>query len=178
MKFPANSAARRPKARRRRRFATGGRQGRRRHRRRGRHRLGSVPPSVAAGARVVCADIDLDAVRSLAASLGDAAIAVRCDVSRAEDAEAASRAAQEAFGSLTGLVNNAAAFVRDATVETIAIDDWRRTIDVNITGAMLMSRFAVPRMRQAGGGSIIHMASQLGHVGKAAVPGIARPRQG
>ena len=38
---------------------------------------------------------------------------------------------------------------------------------MNVTGPMLMSRFAIPAMRAAGGGSIIHMASQLGHVGRA-----------
>lgn len=114
----------------------------------------------------MCADIDLDAARALAESLGSAAMALRCDVSCESDAHKASLAAVEVFGALHGLVNNAAAFIPDATVETIAVEEWTRTLAVNLTGAMLMSRYAVPFMRR-NGGSIVHVASQLGHVGKA-----------
>jgi NAD(P)-dependent dehydrogenase (short-subunit alcohol dehydrogenase family) len=63
-------------------------------------------------------------------------------------------------------VNNAAIWIPDTTVETVSLDDWNRTIAVNLTGAVLMSKYAIPLMRKQGV-SIIHMASQLGHVGKA-----------
>ena len=97
----------------------------------------------------------------------DAGLALRCDVSDPAQAKAAVAATVARFGALHILVNNAAAFVPDATAETIPLEDWHRSMAVNLTGPMLMSRYAIPAMRAAGGGSIIHMASQLGHVGRA-----------
>jgi NAD(P)-dependent dehydrogenase (short-subunit alcohol dehydrogenase family) len=120
---------------------------------------------VAAGARVVCADVDFDTVRELAGSFGNSAVAVRCDVASDDDARRAAEAAMQSFGALHALVNNAATFIPDCTVETVSLEDWTRTLQVNLTGAMLMSRHAVPRIRRQGG-SIVHVASQLGHVAK------------
>ena len=81
-------------------------------------------------------------------------------------AEAAVGRAVAEYGALHILVNDAAYFTTPATIEDIPIDEWRRSIDVNLTGPFLMSRVAVPAIRNAGGGSIIHIASQLGSVGK------------
>lgn len=91
---------------------------------------------------------------------------LRCDVADPAQAEASVAAVVARFGALHILVNNAACFVPDATAETIPLEDWHRSMAVNLTGPMLMSRYAIPAMRAAGGGSIIHMASQLGHVGR------------
>jgi NAD(P)-dependent dehydrogenase (short-subunit alcohol dehydrogenase family) len=96
----------------------------------------------------------------------EAELALHCDVSDPAQAEAAVAATVAKFGALHILVNNAAAFVPDNTAETIPLEDWNRAMAVNLTGPMLMSRYAIPAMRAAGGGSIIHMASQLGHVGR------------
>ena len=68
------------------------------------------------------------------------------------------------FGKLNIPMNNAAYFIGKVTVEDVDIAEWRRAIDVNLTGPMLASKFAIPAMRDAGGGSIIHVASQLGSV--------------
>ena len=46
----------------------------------------------------------------------------------------------------------------------LALSDWNREIAVSLTGAFLMSKFAVPPIAAAGGGSIVHVASQFGHV--------------
>jgi NAD(P)-dependent dehydrogenase (short-subunit alcohol dehydrogenase family) len=119
------------------------------------------------GASVACADIDLGRAEETALEIGGAALALACDVADPEQADAAVAVTAERFGALHVLVNNAAAFIADATAETIPLRDWDRTLAVNLTGPMLMSRAAIPRMRAAGGGSIIHMASQLGHVGRA-----------
>ena len=54
----------------------------------------------------------------------------------------------------------------DGTVVTLALDDWNREIAVSLTGAFLMSKFAVPHMLGKGG-SIVHVASQFGTVGVA-----------
>ena len=45
------------------------------------------------------------------------------------------------------------------------LDEWNKAIAVNLTGAFVMCKYAVPEMRRAGGGSIINIASQLGHLG-------------
>jgi NAD(P)-dependent dehydrogenase (short-subunit alcohol dehydrogenase family) len=122
----------------------------------------------AEGARVVVADVDAARAETVAAGIGGAtALALACDVADPARAEAAAAAAVDRFGGLHVLVNNAAAFTADATAETIALAEWDRTLAVNLTGPMLMSRAAIPRMRATGGGSIVHMASQLGHVGRA-----------
>lgn len=127
------------------------------------------------GAEVVVTDIDAARAAAVAAGIGGASLSLGCDVADPAQAEAAVAAAVARFGALHVLVNNAAAFTADATAETIPLEAWERTLAVNVTGPMLMSRFAIPAMRAAraeggakgrGGGSIIHMASQLGHVGR------------
>lgn len=116
-----------------------------------------------AGARVVGMDL---------AAQPDAPhmLAVAGDVARAEDCEAAVARAVGTFGGLHILVNNAAAPPGYGSVEEIPLETWDRVLAVNLTGAMLMSRFAVPAIAAAGGGSIIHVASQLGRVGVARNP--------
>ena len=120
------------------------------------------------GANVICADVDLhgcDETVHLAQADGRV-LSVLCDVSAAAQAEASVNLAQQRFGALHVLVNNAAAFVPYATVVELDEADWSRSLAVNLTGAFLMSKFAVPLIAASGGGSIIHMASQLGQVGK------------
>jgi NAD(P)-dependent dehydrogenase (short-subunit alcohol dehydrogenase family) len=107
----------------------------------------------AAGARVVGMDL-----------------ATGGDVTRADHCEAAVTQAVRTHGGLHVLVNNAAAPPAYGTVAEFDLDAWQRVLAVNLTGAMLMSRFAVPAIAASGGGSIIHMASQLGRVGVARNP--------
>lgn len=123
----------------------------------------------AAGAQVVCADIDEDAAERVAAEIGarkGAAIAVCCDVAKADDAAAAVRIAVERFGSLRILVNNAAAFQQFGRVIETSEADWQRLFSVNVGGVFLMSRAAIPAIRATGGGVVVNIASQLGHVAK------------
>jgi NAD(P)-dependent dehydrogenase (short-subunit alcohol dehydrogenase family) len=117
------------------------------------------------GAKVVCADVDLPGAAETAKEFDDRAVAAACDVSIPENAERAVKLAVDRFGALHVLVNNAAIFTPHATVERMDLAEWNRALAVNLTGAMLMSRYAVPAMRRQGG-SIIHIASQLGHVGR------------
>src|SRR5205085_5860999 len=63
------------------------------------------------------------------------------------------------------LVNTAAMRNPPATVTELDLSAWNRVFAVNVGGAFLMSRWAIPHMAAAGGGSIIHIASQLGTVG-------------
>ena len=121
-----------------------------------------------AGAAVMSLDINADAAEETArmiASAGGRAQARPCDVSLEADTRAAAEAAQSAFGAIHVLVNAAATDDPNGTVLDISPADWTRVFAVNVMGAYLMSRAVLPAMVAAGGGSIIHIASQLGRVG-------------
>jgi NAD(P)-dependent dehydrogenase (short-subunit alcohol dehydrogenase family) len=119
---------------------------------------------IAEGATVVCADLDPEAAARTARELGPAALQARCDVTDLPSASAAVQLARSRFGRLDGYVHNAAAPWHDGSVEDLDPAHWHQEIDVSLTGAFLMSRFVVPAMRESGGGSIVLVASQLGHV--------------
>ena len=127
----------------------------------------------AAGAAVVCADLDGAGAGATAAAIeaaGGRALARRSDVTRAADAEADVAAAVAAFGGLDVLVFGAATHEPTATVLELSEADWNRTLAVNLTGAFLVSRAALPALRTRGGGSVIFIAPQLGRVGSAGRP--------
>lgn len=116
------------------------------------------------GAKLVCADHNAQAVKALAATLEPDAIAVECDVTDIEATRQAVETARQAFGRLDGLVHNAAAPSTDGTVADLDPAAWRLEIDVSLTGAFLMSKFAVPLMISGGGGSIVFIGSQFARV--------------
>jgi NAD(P)-dependent dehydrogenase (short-subunit alcohol dehydrogenase family) len=123
----------------------------------------------AEGARVACADVTVELAREAAASIDggeDETIGVQCDVGSAQSAAASIVAVEAHFGRLHILVNNAAVVSPYQPVDALDEAAWRRALDVNLTGAFLMSKFAVPALIRAGSGAIIHVASQMGHVGK------------
>jgi NAD(P)-dependent dehydrogenase (short-subunit alcohol dehydrogenase family) len=120
------------------------------------------------GSKIIAADINLaqaEAVARNCVELGGQAIAVEMDVSNAASVQAGVKKAAGAFGGLTILVNVAATVVADGTVETLSLEDWNRALAINLTGAFLTCKFAVPEIRRAGGGAIVNIASQLGHMG-------------
>jgi len=118
-----------------------------------------------AGARVACLDLDLESAEETARLAGQGALALRCDVSSESDTKAAVERVVQAFGGLHVLVNGAAVTDPAATVVELDLAAWNRVFATNVGGAFLMSRWAIPHMIAAGGGSIIHVASQLGSVG-------------
>ena len=113
-----------------------------------------------AGARVACLDLDLKNIHE-----AENFLAIRCDVASESDTFKAVEQAAKTFGGLHVLVNAAA--MRDPTATVLELDlaAWNRVFAVNVGGAFLMSKWVVPHMARAGGGSIIHIASQLGTVG-------------
>lgn len=121
----------------------------------------------AEGGKVVCADRDKPAVEALAAELGVDGYAVECDVADIEAARQAVEAARRRFGRLDGLVHNAAAPSADGTVSDLDPALWRLEIDVSLTGAFLLGKFAVPLMAASGGGSIVLIGSQFARVATA-----------
>jgi NAD(P)-dependent dehydrogenase (short-subunit alcohol dehydrogenase family) len=119
---------------------------------------------VAEGARIVCADYDAAAATALADECGPSAVACRCDVTEIDSARSAVEIARERFD---GLVYNAAAPSTDTTVVDLDEKSWRYQIDVILTGAFLVSKFAVPLIAASGGGSVVLISSQLGRVATA-----------
>jgi NAD(P)-dependent dehydrogenase (short-subunit alcohol dehydrogenase family) len=126
-----------------------------------------------AEANVACIDINANAAEATAAAAtneGVKARAVRCDVADEADVKAAAEAILLEFPAIHILVNGAAGYDPNGTVLDLTLSDWSRVFAVNVGGAFLMSRAILPAMIAAGGGSIIHIASQLGSV---AAPGRA-----
>ena len=123
-----------------------------------------------AGAAVALADIDRDrAERSATAAraAGGQAIAIALDVTKSSSCKAAVEATVAAFGGLRVMINNAADLSTRATVVDLAEEDWNRQMAINLTGPFLMAKHAIPAIKAAGGGVVINVASQLGHVGQA-----------
>jgi NAD(P)-dependent dehydrogenase (short-subunit alcohol dehydrogenase family) len=118
----------------------------------------------AAGAKVACLDIDRAAAEKAAAECGTNALALRCDVSSESETKAAAATTISRFRAVHILINAAATDDRNGTILDISADEWSRVLAVNVTGAFLMSRAILPTMIASGGGSIIHIASQLGRV--------------
>ena len=120
---------------------------------------------VAEGARVVLGDLDPDAATAAAERLGaDTAVSVRADVTRADDIDALLAAAQQRFGSLDVMVNNAG-ITRDATLRTMTEDQFDQVISVHLKGTWNGLRAATPIMRENRSGAIINMSSLSGKVG-------------
>lgn len=117
---------------------------------------------VAAGATVAVNDIDQVGALGTAAELGAAARPYPADVS---DAEAVQRLIERVAAELGGLhilVNNAGIEPKAPILE-LSLEDWRRTLEVNLSAAFYTSRIAGRLMRAAGGGVIVNIASIAGH---------------
>jgi NAD(P)-dependent dehydrogenase (short-subunit alcohol dehydrogenase family) len=120
-----------------------------------------------AGAAIGCLDIAVDGAQAVAQRIvaaGGRALAVTCDVSDETATHAAARSVIEAWGAVHILLNAAAVYDPNGSVLDVSPSEWDRVFAVNVRGAYLMSRAMLPAMIAAGGGSIIHIASQLGSV--------------
>ena len=141
----------------------------------------------AAGARIVAADLnDCSATVDAVHAEGGQAIGVGLDVRAGPSALEMADAATRAFGSIDALVNNAALYgaLRGGRFDLIAEADWDAAMTVNVKGIWNCCKAVVPAMRQAGGGSIVNLASLAATYGmpfalhyttsKAAVIGVTR----
>ena len=127
----------------------------------------------AAGAAVTCADIEEPGAKTTAADVeaaGGQALPVRLDVTDGASCRAAVAATVARFGGLDVLMYGAADNDPAATVLEMDEATWDRTVRINLTGAFLMVKAALPPMIARGGGSVILIASQLARVGAAARP--------
>lgn len=121
----------------------------------------TVEGFASAGARVVIADVADEIGTSLAASLvarGHSASFLHCDVSSEDDVEAVFRFAETTYGPIDIVYANAGIeWTKD--VRNTSLAEWRRVIDVNLTGVFLLARAAMIRMCEASRGSIIVTSS-------------------
>lgn len=109
---------------------------------------------------------DVDAQRLKAQSIVDQQVAFsKADVADPADVETLFRRVSEQLGGLDILVNNAAITGPFGPVESLAPEDWARTIAVNLVSQFHCVKFAVPLLRAAGGGSIVNMSSVAGRLG-------------
>lgn len=119
------------------------------------------------GAKVVFGDILDEEGRKVEAeihALGGEAAYVHLDVTSEADWRAAVETAVRRFGQLNVLVNNAGIIIRKGIEDTTG-EDWDRTMAINVKGVFLGTKYAIPAMRRAGGGSIINISSVAGLVG-------------
>ncbi|GAA3551710.1 SDR family NAD(P)-dependent oxidoreductase [Amycolatopsis ultiminotia] len=117
-----------------------------------------------AGLAVAVLDANRDAAEKTAAELlGDAA-AFTVDVTDEAQVARVVGAATERFGGPAVLVNAAGIIVRKTLLES-TVEEWRRVLDVNLTGYFILLRQVVPLMAAGGGGSIVQIASIAGHTG-------------
>jgi NAD(P)-dependent dehydrogenase (short-subunit alcohol dehydrogenase family) len=113
------------------------------------------------GAKLVLADIDAENGERVAAAVREAggeAIFVRTDVAIEEEIGELVASTVREFGELNVLVNNAG-IIDFQPLESLDRDRWDRVIAVNLRGAALCAKHAVPHMREAGGGAIVNIAS-------------------
>lgn len=128
------------------------------------------------GASLVIVDINDEAGRetaSLIETQGGRATYVRADVSQAADCEGMVQAAEETYGKLNVLFNNAGiSHIHDDDAVNTEEDVWDLTMAVNLKGVFLGCKYGIPALRRAGGGSIINTASFVALLG-AATPQLA-----
>lgn len=121
---------------------------------------GIVRSLLARGAKVAAVDIDGEACAFLAKELASPRLlTVVVDVADENSVRRCLEETRQRFGSLTGLVNNAAlAHAHSGPLETLSLEDWNRVLAVNLTGAFLVTREALPLLRVAGG-AVVNIAS-------------------
>ena len=110
------------------------------------------------------ADVRIELAQRVAEALGDSVIALELDVTDEQSWNLALGACEEAFGSVSVLVNNAG-LAEGAAIDDTTLESYRRVTEVNQTGVFLGMKSVIPAMKRAGHGSIINMSSNDGLVG-------------
>jgi NAD(P)-dependent dehydrogenase (short-subunit alcohol dehydrogenase family) len=133
------------------------------------------------GAKVVVADYDQASgervVKEIQAAGGEAMF-IDVDVSKPDQVENMVAKTVEAYGKLDVAVNNAGIGGPPANVGEYPIDGWKNVISINLDGVFYGMRYQIPAMLEAGGGSIINVASILGSVGFATAPAYVAAKHG
>jgi 3alpha(or 20beta)-hydroxysteroid dehydrogenase len=117
----------------------------------------------AEGAQVAIGDVLEAEGAALAEELAGAARFVALDVTDEGSWQAAVRVTEDAFGPISVLINNAGVLAIEPIAE-LALEEWRRVIDTNLTGAFLGMKTVHPSMRRAGGGAIVNVSSMAAYI--------------
>jgi 3-oxoacyl-[acyl-carrier protein] reductase len=123
----------------------------------------------ALGAQVAVCDVNLEGAQALAVELsraGPRARAYACNVADAQSADACVEEVLKDFGRLDVLVNNAG-ITRDGLLMRMTDDQWRKVLEVNLTGTFHMTRAVARPMLKARSGAIVNVASVVGVIGNA-----------
>ena len=116
------------------------------------------------GARVALADLDEQAAQGVAGEIEGETLVRQTNVTRAEEVEALVRSVVEEWGGLDVMVNNAGVGIAATTPKT-AEEDWDMVLDVCLKGTFFGMKYAIPAIRDSGGGSVINMSSIAALVG-------------
>jgi NAD(P)-dependent dehydrogenase (short-subunit alcohol dehydrogenase family) len=121
---------------------------------------------IARGARVHICDVSDDFLAEFRSAHRDSD-ATKADVASEADVSRLFAEVESSLGGLDVLVNNAGVAGPTGGVEDIRPEEWRRTIDVCLTGQFLCAHHAVPMLKSAGGGAIVNLSSAAGRFGYA-----------
>ena len=117
----------------------------------------------AQGARVALVARTADAIADLAGEIGDAAVAIPCDIARFWEVQQAVANTMQAFGRLDVIVNNAGVIEPIARMAEADPNGWGEVIDTNLKGVFHGMRAALPVMLDQGGGTILTIGSGAAH---------------
>lgn len=130
------------------------------------------------GAKVLISGRREEKLKEFAATQPEGSIAYYAgDITKIDDAEAMVETAVKEFGKLNILVNNAA-IDPAGTVTDIPVEQWLSIINTNINGVFYMTRFAIPKMLEQGGGSVISLSSLAGVRAIPAMPAYSTSKAG
>jgi NAD(P)-dependent dehydrogenase (short-subunit alcohol dehydrogenase family) len=118
------------------------------------------------GAKVHICDVSDDFIAAFKKAHPEHGV-TKADVSQEADVERFFAEAKASLGGLDALINNAGIAGPTGGIEEIKPDDWRRCIDIDLTGQFLCARLAVPMIKAAGGGAVVNMSSSAGRHGYA-----------
>jgi NAD(P)-dependent dehydrogenase (short-subunit alcohol dehydrogenase family) len=122
------------------------------------------------GATVVGFDVDRQGLDEAVGSIGERCEGISGDLRNPEQIESAVRQVIETHGRIDILANVAGVSDGFVGLHEVSDDEWDRVLDINLTGAMRMSRAVLPHMREAGGGAIVNVASIAALGGNGGIP--------
>ena len=113
------------------------------------------------GYRVAMLDIDAPALAKAALEIGRGVLPIVCDVSVPDQVKAAVAKVESTFGRIDALVNNAGIAVFKKLLDT-SYDEWRRVLEVNLSGPFICTQLCAPVMLKTGGGAVVNITSISG----------------
>lgn len=135
----------------------------------------------ARGASVMVADLNAETAARVAESItaaGGTAVSSSVDIAQEEDVERMVAETIAAFGGLHGAYNNAAICVANQDITDLSLDEWHRTLDINLTGTFLCLKHEIRHMKANGGGAIVNASSRAGTVGPPGLPSYVASKHG